>query len=94
MKLNIRAVFYASLLVSAVSFAVCALFVAVAPEATSRFFSFVFHIDLTRLARHITWGSFVGGLVCFGAGVAVHFSAAAWLYNRSIGERVTGEEKP
>ncbi|HYV41815.1 MAG TPA: DUF5676 family membrane protein [Thermoanaerobaculia bacterium] len=82
MRLSVRAVFFASFLVSAISFAVCALFVAAAPEATSRFFSFVFHIDLASLARHITWGSFAGGIVCFSFGIALHFGAAAWLYNR------------
>lgn len=91
MKLNIRAVFYASLIVSAISFIVCAFFVAVAPEATSRFFSFVFHVDLTSLARHITWGSFLGGILCFSFGVAVHFGAAAWLYNRSASAAVQQE---
>ena len=91
MKLNIRAVFYASFLVSAISFVVSALFVAVAPEATSRFFSFVFHIDLTGLVRHITWGSFFGGILCFSFGVAVHFGAAAWLYNRSASAAVQQE---
>lgn len=91
MKVNVRAAFYASLLVSAISFLACAFFVAVTPEATSQFFSYVFHIDLTGLARHITWGSFLGGILCFSFGVAVHFGAAAWLYNRSASAAVQQE---
>jgi hypothetical protein len=81
-KLNVRALSFASGIVAAASFAVCALAVALAPGLTSRFFSYVFHIDLTGLSRMITWSSFFGGMLAFAIGVAIHVGLAAWAYNR------------
>jgi hypothetical protein len=82
MKLNVRSLFLGATIVAAVSYVLCALFVALAPGDTSRLFSFIFHIDLTGLARHVTWPSFLGGLVSFSIGVGAHVAAAAWLANR------------
>ena len=82
MKLNAGAIFWAVAVVSAASYIVCAAFVAVAPGATSQFFSWVMHIDLTSLSRHITWSSFFGGMVCFSGLMGVMASASAWAYNR------------
>lgn len=82
MKINVRALFTSVALVCAASYIICAFFVAVAPETTTRTFSFVFHIDLTGMARTITWERFFGGLVSFSVGIALHFAAAGWLYNR------------
>lgn len=82
MKLNVRALSFASGIVAAVSFILCALAVAVSPGLTSRFFSFVFHIDLTSLSRTITWASFFGGMLLFSVGVAIHVGLTAWCYNR------------
>lgn len=84
MKINVKALFNSVALVCAASYIICAFFVAVAPEATARAFSFVFHIDMTGMARVITWKRFFGGLVCFSIGVALHFAAAGWLYNRWV----------
>jgi len=81
-KLNAQALSLATGIVAALSYIVCALAVAVAPAATSQFFSFVFHIDLTSLSRSITWGSFFGGIVCFSLGTAILAGLAAWFYNR------------
>jgi hypothetical protein len=86
MKLNVRALSFASAIVAAASFIVCALAVAIAPGLTSRFFSFVFHIDLTSLSRTITWASFFGGMLCFSLGVAIHVGLAAWCYNRLVAD--------
>ena len=85
MKLNPGAIFWAAGIVSAASYAVCAVFVAIAPGATAQAFSWVMHIDLTGLARHISWLSFFGGMVCFSLVIAVLASAAAWAYNRLTG---------
>jgi hypothetical protein len=59
-----------------------AAFVAVAPGATKQFFSWVMHIDLSSLARHITWGNFLGGVVCYSLVMGVLAWASAWAYNR------------
>lgn len=82
LKLNIKALSFASGIVAAASFIVCALAVAASPGLTSRFFSFVFHIDLTSLSRTITWASFFGGMLLFSVGVAIHVGLTAWCYNR------------
>ena len=82
MKLNVRAVFLATGLVSAISYLVCAALVALRPEGTSRLFGYVLHIDLSSLTRSITWPSFFVGLVAFTVVVGVHAAAAAWFYNR------------
>lgn len=86
MKLNVKALSFASGIVAAGSFIVCALAVAIAPGLTSRFFGYVFHIDLTSLSRSITWGNFFGGMLCFSVGVAILVGLTAWCYNRLTAE--------
>ena len=68
--------------VTAALFTLCALAVAAAPEATAAAFSYMLHLDLTGIARPITWGGFAGGLICMSLGVAITFWAVAALYNR------------
>ena len=84
MKLDIRAFALAVGGVTAVVFTICAFFVAIAPEATRAFFSYLFHIDLTGMASTISWGSFFAGLLGTGLGMALLASGTAWLYNRLI----------
>jgi len=59
--------------------------VAVAPAFATSLFSNVVHLDLTTLARDVTWGNAVGGLLFWGLGTGVVFAFAAWLYNRAAG---------
>jgi hypothetical protein len=82
MKLDIRAFALAVGGVTAAGFTICAFFVAVAPEATRAFFSYLFHIDLTGMASTISWGSFFAGLLGTGLGMAILAGAVAWIYNR------------
>ena len=82
MKLNTGAIFWAVAIVSAASYVICAIFVAVAPGATSQFFGWVMHIDLSSLARHITWSSFFGGMFCYSLVIGALAGASAWAYNR------------
>ena len=85
MKLNTGAVFWAVAIVSTASYVVCAAFVAISPGATSQFFGWVMHIDLSSLARHITWSSFFGGMVCYSLVMGFLAWASAWAYNRLVG---------
>lgn len=82
MKLHVWPLAGAVGIVTAVLFAICAFFVAVAPETTIAFFSYLLHVDLTGLARPITWAGFFAGLLGVGLGMALAAGAAAWLYNR------------
>lgn len=70
--------------VAALLFTLCALFVALAPDATVAFASDMIHLDLSGLARSLTWGSFVVGLLCWTFGTGLVFAAAAALYNRLL----------
>jgi drug/metabolite transporter (DMT)-like permease len=82
MGINTRALAFASGIVAAATFVVCGLMVAVAPGATSSFFGWVFHIDLSSLSRSISVSSFVGGLIVFSAIVGICVAAVAWMYNK------------
>ena len=84
MKLNTGAIFWAVAFVAAASYIVCAALVVVAPEATSRFFGWAMHIDLSSLSRHITWSSFFGGVVWYSLVTATLASTVAWAYNRLV----------
>jgi hypothetical protein len=84
MKLDIRAVALAVGSVSAAVYAICAFFVAVAPGPTTAAFSCLFHVDLTGIARPITWGSFLAGLLATGLGMALLAGVTVWVYNRLV----------
>jgi hypothetical protein len=82
MRLNARSAAGAT---AAVLFAVCSLAVAVAPGATTAFFGYLVHMDLSGLPRTLTFGSFIGGLVAWTLGAALTFGLAAAIYNRLVG---------
>ncbi len=82
MELNVRAFATAAGTVAAILSVLCAFFVVIAPDAAKAFFGSITHLDLTSLPYRLTWGSFVGSLVCWFAGAALVFGAGAWLYNR------------
>ena len=46
----------------------------------------VMHVDLSSLARHINWASFVGGILCYSLVMATLAGASAWAYNRLVSE--------
>lgn len=84
MKLNIRAFAFAVGAVVAASFAFCAFFVAIAPEATAEFIGYLLHINLSGLPRPITWTSYVAGVLTIGIWTALWAAAAAKIYNFSL----------
>jgi hypothetical protein len=81
MRLNAKLLGLAAAGIAALSFAVCAILVVVAPGSTTAFFSYVMHIDLASMARVITWDSFVLGMLIFGLIVGVHVWLIGLLYN-------------
>ena len=81
MNANAKRVGIAAGLVAAASFAVCATFVAIAPGSTTAFFSYMMHIDLSTMARTITWQSFVVGMLLFSVIVGAHVWLVAALYS-------------
>jgi len=66
-------------------FTICAVAVALAPELSVASASYLIHLDLSGLARSITWGSFFAGLICWGLGTGLVFATAAAFYNRFLG---------
>ena len=84
MRLDARAFGTAAGAVAAGLFTVCALAVAVAPESTTALASYLIHMDLSGMARTMTFGSFVGGLVIWTLGTAIVFGSVAAIYNRLV----------
>ncbi len=82
MKLDIRAFGIAGGVAAAVVSVACALIVAVAPEFATNLFGNVVHLDLTSLARRVTWGNALGGVVFWGVGIGLVFAFGAWVHNR------------
>lgn len=82
MRINSKALALASGLVAATTFSICALAVALAPGATMTFLGWVLHLDLSGMARTLTFSSFCGGLLLFSAFIAACTGTTAALYNR------------
>lgn len=82
MKLNVKAVSIAEGLVVAVVFVICTFVIAVVPEQTAPATRYLFHVDLSGLARPISWGGFFSGLIV--SSIAMGLAGAAWasIYNR------------
>ena len=82
MRLDVRAFALASGAVMAVAFALCAGAIAYSPQGFMAVAGYLTHIDLTPLARTISWGSFFAGLLAWTAFATAWAGATAWLYNR------------
>lgn len=85
MRLDSRAFGLAAGTVAALLFTLCALAVAIAPAWTTALASSLIHLDLSGMARTITWGSFFSGLLCWTLGTGFVFAAVSGLYNRFAG---------
>jgi hypothetical protein len=85
MSVNVRALTMTGLVVAAASYVVCAVFVALAPDAATTIGSYVVHMDLSKVGRTITWVGAIIGLAFFTAFVALVCAVSGWLYNRLSG---------
>ena len=86
MQLNASSLGLGAAVTAAIVYTVCSLFVALFPAATSAAFSYVLHIDLTTMARPITWGSYCVGVVSITIAIGVMIALAAAFYNRFTGD--------
>lgn len=76
-RLNPKVVALSLVAVSAILSLLCALFIAVAPAATLKFFGSIFHgMDVAQTAAPITVSSVVTGLVA----ISVAAFVAGWLF--------------
>jgi hypothetical protein len=67
---------------AAIVYSICSTFVALAPNGTTALLSYVFHLELTSMARPISWASYGVGVVTLSALIGLVFSLAAAFYNR------------
>jgi hypothetical protein len=82
MRIDPRAFGSAAGMTAAILFVICAVAVATAPGSTTSAAGFLFHVDMSGITRHLTWVSFLGGLVTWSLGTGLTFGFTAWLYNR------------
>ena len=85
MRLDSRCFGLAAGATAGVLFILCALAVAIAPEATTAFAGYLVHVDISGITRTLTFGSFVGGLICWTLGTALTFWLLGAIYNRLTG---------
>lgn len=81
MKLNVSAFSFAVGIVVAAAFTICALFVAIAPEATAATIGYLLHIDLSGVVGGLTWPSYIAGVLAMGLWTALWAAVAAVIYN-------------
>lgn len=65
-------------------FVLCAAAIAIAPMTAAAFFGYVMHADLAQIARAMTVGGFVVGLLFWSIGTGLVFGLGATIYNRLI----------
>ncbi len=82
MRINSKVLGTSAGLVAAAPFVICGILVAIAPGTTSALLGWVFHIDLSTMARPISVASFFGGLVVFSVFVGLCVGFVSALYNR------------
>ena len=84
MTFNTKAASLSAGLAVSVMYTVCAIAVAAVPDPTMRFMSYVTHLDLTGLARPLTWGSYCTGLVTLFVYGAVLVAVFGLAYNAIV----------
>jgi hypothetical protein len=82
MKIDIRVLALSEALVGAALFVFCAAFIALAPDATANATKYLFHMDLSNIARPVSWGGFLSGLVVFTLFMGIVGLVWGWFYNR------------
>lgn len=87
MKIDSRILGLATALGVAGAFVICTLVVAIAPGSATAFLSYALHIDITGLARPVTWGGFLAGLLLTSVYFGVLVAAVGGIYNRWIARR-------
>jgi hypothetical protein len=79
---NVKALTITGLVMAAITYLVCAAFVAVAPDAASTLGTYITHIDLNKVGRNVSWGGAAIGFVSVTAFVAIACAGSGAIYNR------------
>jgi uncharacterized cupredoxin-like copper-binding protein len=82
MRLDPKAFGLAAGVAAVVLFVICAIAVALAPDATMAVGAVLYHADLSASPRTLTSGNVLGALNAWGVGTALVFWFTAALYNR------------
>ena len=90
MRIDSKLLGYSTALVIAAVFTFCSLIVALVPGALSGFVSYALHIDITGIARPITFASYLVGIVLVAVGSGAVVAAVAGLYNGFARRRTLG----
>jgi hypothetical protein len=82
MSVNVRALTITGVIVAAVTYAVCAAFVALAPDAAATIGGYIMHMEPSKVGRTVTWGGALIGLGFVTTFVALVCVASGSIYNR------------
>ena len=82
MSANIRALTITGAVIAALTYIVCAGFVALAPEMATTLGAYITHMNLTNVGRSVTVGGALIGGAFFTVFVALVCASSGWLYNR------------
>jgi hypothetical protein len=89
MRLDAFAFGLAAGVTAAVLFVVCALAVAIAPDATTTLAGNLIHLDVSGMTRTLTFGNFLGGLAAWWVGTTLTCWLVGTIYNRLAGRTYT-----
>ena len=67
---------------TAIVYSICALVVSLSPSGAASVLSYVLHLDLSTMARPLSWASYFVGVIAFSITVGLVFALAAGFYNR------------
>ena len=82
MSANIRALTITGAVIAALTYIICAGFVALAPEMATTLGAYITHMNLTNIGRSVTMGGALIGGAFFAVFVALVCASSGWLYNR------------
>ena len=82
MSANIRALTITGAVIAALTYILCAGFVALAPETATTLGTYIVHMDLANVGRSVTLGGALVGGAFFTVFVALVCASSGWLYNR------------
>jgi hypothetical protein len=82
MSANIRALTITGAVIAALTYIICAGFVALAPEMATTLGAYIVHMDLSKVGRSVTMGGALIGGAFFTLFVAFVCASSGWLYNR------------
>ena len=81
MSVNVRALTITGIIVAAVVYAVCASFVALAPDAAATIGGYIMHMEPSKVGRTVTWGGALIGFGFFTAFIGLVCVASGSVYN-------------